>query len=446
MSSRGSVYQRCGCRNAGTGTQLGPACPLLTDPEHGSWYFALDLPRSSDGCGRHRVRRGGYYSRDAAQAALTELRRPDARADASSSISTGAWLRAWLASSISVAPLTEKGYRIHVRLYLERWLGHIPLKELRRVHVQEMLNQLARRGAGGQPLSPNTLNRIRATLRSALNAAMRDGLIDDNPACNLHLPIYHRRRAVIWTEQEINRWRRTGIRPKVAVWTATQTARFLKSAEDHRLYAAFHLIALRGLRRAEAAGLRWCDIDFDNRLLQITHTTQRVSGHLMLCPAKSKASHRMVALDRSTVKALRRHQARQRAEAAALGVEPSGFVFTNRRGQPLNPDHLYREFIKATADAGLPPIRLHDLRHGAASLALQAGADLKVVQDKLGHASIVLTADTYVSVEPDLAMDEAESTAQLVLDAHRDNPRARPRRRTAPRRITLRSRQTENIR
>jgi integrase len=405
------VYRRCDCRNAGNGLQLGPACSLLTDPGHGSWYFAVDLPKAPDGCGRHRVRRGGYESQEAAQAALNELRMPDARADASESISTGAWLRSWLASRISVAPQTEYGYRLHVKLYLEPLLGHLPLTELRRVHVQEMLNQLARRGAAGQPLSPNTIARIRATLRSAMNAAIRDGLLDDNPACHLHLPTYYRRRAVIWTEQQINRWHTTGIRPKVAVWTATQTAQFLASTREHRLYAAFHLIALRGLRRAEAAGLRWCDIDFDNRLLQITHTTQRVAGALMLCPPKTKKSHRMVALDRTTVKELRQHRARQLAEAAALGVEPSGFVFTNRRGQPLNPDHLYREFIKASQAAGLPPVRLHDLRQGAASLALQAGADLKVIQDKLGHASIVLTADTYVSVEPDLAMHEAESTA-----------------------------------
>jgi integrase len=139
----------------------------------------------------------------------------------------------------------------------------------------------------------------------------------------------------------------------------------------------------------------------------------------------------MVALDHSTVRELRRHRERQVVEAATRGAEPSGFVFTNRRGQPLNPDHLYREFIRASAAAGLPPIRLHDLRHGAASLALQAGADLKVIQDKLGHSSIVLTADTYVSVEPALARREAESTARLVLDAARRLP-ARTGRRSRP--------------
>jgi integrase len=171
-----------------------------------------------------------------------------------------------------------------------------------------MLNQLARHGAAGQPLSPNTIARIRATLRSAMNAAIRDGLLDDSPACHLHLPTYYRRRAVIWTEHQINRWHTTGIRPKVAVWTATQTAQFLTSTREHRLHAAFHLIALRGLRCAEAARLRWCDIDFDNRLLQITHTTQRVAGVLILCPPKTKRSHRTVALDRTTVKELRQHR------------------------------------------------------------------------------------------------------------------------------------------
>jgi integrase len=171
--------------------------------------------------------------------------------------------------------------------------------------------------------------------------------------------------------------------------------------------------------------LRWCDIDLDHRILMITQTTQRIDGHLMQCPPKSASSRRMVVLDHTTVKELRRHQARQHSEATQRGIDPSGYVFTNRRGQPLNPDHLYREFVKAAAAAGLPPIRLHDLRHGAASLALQAGADLKVIQDKLGHSSIVLTADTYVSVEPDLARQEAEATARLIIDAARYVPGTR---------------------
>jgi integrase len=431
MNSRGSVYRRCGCRDTTTGAQLGAACPRLADPGHGSWYFAIEIPVYPDGCECHRVRRGGYATEEAAAAALAELRRPSLRSGEAATMSTGAWLRTWLDSRTSLAPISREGYEIHIRLYLDPILGRIPLTELRRAHIQEMFEHLAKRGAGGIPLSANTLTRIRATLRAALNVAIREGLLDRNPACGLALPTPRRKRAVIWTEEQVAQWQITGQRPKVAVWTATQTARFLHASRDHRLYAAFHLIALRGLRRAEAAGLRWCDIDLDARILLINHTIQRVGGHLTLCPPKSETSRRMVTLDRTSVKELRRHRERQLIEAEKLGIDPSGFVFTNRRGQPLNPDHLYREFIKAAATAGCPPIRLHDLRHGAGSLALQAGNDLKVIQEKLGHSSIVLTADTYVSVEPELARHEAESTARLVLDAARSGPRSLRHRRRA---------------
>jgi hypothetical protein len=97
----------------------------------------------------------------------------------------------------------------------------------------------------------------------------------------------------------------------------------------------------------------------------------------------------------------------QRAELAARGTDDGGYVFTNVGGRPISPDRLSINFGKLITATGLPPVRLHDLRHGAASLALQAGADLKVVQDQLGHSSIVLTADTYVTVLPEVARKNA---------------------------------------
>jgi hypothetical protein len=92
-------------------------------------------------------------------------------------------------------------------------------------------------------------------------------------------------------------------------------------------------------------------------------------------------------------------------------------VITSLNGDPLAPDRLSRYFQQLSAAAGLPPIRLHDLRHGAATLALAAGADLKVVQDMLGHSSIVLTADTYTSVLPEVGRRAAEDTAALIIAA-----------------------------
>jgi integrase len=260
---------------------------------------------------------------------------------------------------------------------------------------------------------------VRATLRAALNAAIRAGLITANAASRAELPSPRRPHPMVWTAGQVAEWERTGIRPPVAVWTPAQTARFLNAIRDHRLYAAYHLIALRGLRRGEAAGLRWRDVDLDGATAIITCQLQQYDGHLVLCPPKTARSERAVALDRTTVAVLRAHWTAQDAERAALGdgYHDSGYVFTCLNGDPMAPDRLSRTFRRLSDEARLPPVRLHDLRHGAATLALAAGADLKVVQDMLGHSSIVLTADTYTSVLPEVARKAAEDTAALIIAA-----------------------------
>jgi integrase len=245
---------------------------------------------------------------------------------------------------------------------------------------------------------------------------------------------------VVWTADQITEWERTGTRPPVAIWTADQTARFLHAIAGHRLNGVYHLIALRGQRHGEAAGLRWCDLDLEYGVAVISGQTQRIGGMPVACPPKTEAGRRSIALDRTTVAALRRHRVRQLAELAALGVDGGGYVFTNQSGRPISPDTLTRTFNALVAGSGLPPIRLHDLRHGAGSLALQAGADLKVIQDQLGHSSIVFTADTYVTVVPQVAHDTVEAVAQLILRAGRCAPgQHRPRRRSAPVRAVVRS-------
>jgi len=241
---------------------------------------------------------------------------------------------------------------------------------------------------------------------------------------------------VVWTPYRVGQWRRSGERPPVAVWTERQTAQFLDSIRWHRLYAAYHLIALRGLRRGEAAGLRWCDVDLDGKTAVISQQLQQYDGRLALCAPKTPHSTRVIALDRTTVAALAEHRDRQRAEAAAYGpgYRDSGYVFTCLNGDPMAPDRLTRIFKKLVGLVGLPPVRLHDLRHGAASLALSAGVELKVVQEMLGHSSIVLTADTYTSVLPDAAHSAAEKVADLIIKAGCLVPGTRRRRRRQARR------------
>jgi len=195
---------------------------------------------------------------------------------------------------------------------------------------------------------------LKATLRAALNAAIRAGYLTDNPACRTELPSGRRPRPVVWTAARVREWERTGIQPPVAVWLPEQTARFLNSIQNDRLYAAYHLIALLGLRRGEAAGLRWCDVDLDSATAMICQQLQQYSGYLSVCPPKTAGSERAVALDRTTVTVLRRHRAAQETERTALGdgYHDSGYVFTGIKGDPMAPDRLSRHFRQMSADAG----------------------------------------------------------------------------------------------
>jgi len=235
-------------------------------------------------------------------------------------LTVGDWLAHWLASRTSPATSTMRSYTAHVRLYLAPYLGPVLLAELSAEHVQAMFTAITRQHqATGSPVSAATVNRIRATLRAALNAAIRRGLIGENPASRAELPRARRPRAVVWTPARVEHWQRTAERPAVAVWTATQTAQFLHAIAGHRLYAAYHLIALRGLRRGEAAGLRWCDVDLGGKTAVISQQLQQYDGHLAVCPPKTPRSVRTIALDHTTVAALRAHHDRQRAEAASFG-------------------------------------------------------------------------------------------------------------------------------
>jgi integrase len=436
MIGQGSVYKRCGCVDAVTRRQLGRRCPRLAGSRHGSWYIELQLPAGPDGR-RCRIRRGGYPSRAAAKSVLIRLRGPGHGDLGARVLTVGDWLAHWLASRTSPATSTMRGYAAHVRLYLAPYLGPVLLAELSAGHVQAMFTAITRQHQElGSLVSAATLNRIRATLRAALNTAMRRGLIGENPASRAELPRARRPRAVVWTPERVEHWQRTGEHPAVAVWTAAQTAQLLRSIQDHRMYACYHLIALRGLRRGEAAGLRWRDVDLDGKTAMICQQLQQYDGHLTVCPPKTPHSIRTIALDHTTAAALRAHHDRQRAEAASFGpgYRASGYVFTNLNGDPMAPDRLTRTFTALAAQAGLPPVRLHDLRHGAATLALAAGVDLRTVQDQLGHSSIVLTADTYISVLPEVARTAAEKVAALILRAgclvpgtrrHRRRPRRR---------------------
>lgn len=412
---RGSIVKRCGCTEVvdGRRRQLGARCPKLRrrdgswNPKHGTWGFSVSLPGPD---GRPKmVRRYGFATAAEAQAALDELKERARRGVTATDITVADWLQQWLTRKRDITASTHRSYATHVRNHIAPVIGRIQLADLRVTHVSEMLAEV--------PGSDATRQRVRATLRSALADAVREGLVPSNPAALVKIPSGRRPRALVWTEERVRQWRETGERPSpVMVWTPAQLGQFLDHAQDDRLYALWHLIAHRGLRRGEACGLEWGDIDFEARTLTVRRQLVQVGWEVVEAPPKSDAGNRTIALDTGSVEALRAHRRRQLEERMLLGEAwtDSGKVFTREDGVPLHPASVSDRFRRLVDEAGLPPVRLHDLRHGAASLMLAAGVPMKVVQETLGHSSSALTADTYTSVYPEVAAEAAEAAAALV--------------------------------
>jgi integrase len=386
----------------------------LSEPGHGSWWFVVEGLRTPAGS-RSRARRGGYASEKAAKTARDQV----AATARGIGLTTGHWLEYWI-TNCKLRPRTRRSYRQHVLTYLIPQLGDLPLVTLGVSDVQKAFTAIAA-GSGSRYgcLAPSTVTRVRATLSSALTDAVGHGLLAHNPARGraIDLPEAVKPRPYVWTEERVARWRATGWRPgPVCVWTREQTIEFLNAITGHKRYLYYHLVAVTGLRRGEAATLREVDVDLrHNELFVITRPDpedqEDDDGKL-----KSPHSTRTIALDHVTAGLVRRHLTAQ----AGLPAGPDGerYLFTTPTGMPCRRDRFTREFEDLLVErTNLPPIRLHDLRHGAASLSLAAGNDLKSVQDMLGHASMSFTADYYVSLYPGTRHQAAEKISASLFAA-----------------------------
>jgi integrase len=264
---------------------------------------------------------------------------------------------------------------------------------------------------GRRVTGPATCHRIWAMLRVALNDVVADGLIPTNPVTAVRLRPARPARPLVWTDPRVDRWRVTGEVPgPVMVWTPAQVGAFLDHAAVHEpdLYPLFHLIAYRGLRRGEAIGMRDADTQLDSAELGIAQQITACGRRVQRKPPKSDAGNRTVALDAGTVAVLRAYRVRRPS------MRDDDLFFVCPDGQAWHPESVSRRFRRLVADVALPPVRLHDLRHGAATLALAAGVDLKAIQATLGHSTLSLTANTYTSVLPQLGRAAAEAVAGVV--------------------------------
>jgi integrase len=372
-----------------------------------SWTAQVFLGRDAV-TGRKRYRQwGGFPTRRAAEQALTrqlELLRVGDYADAGTT-TLGDFLDRWLESvGTRVRPTTAASYRDMLEGHVVPRIGNVRLDQLRPMNLSSLYTDLLasgrRSGTGG--LSARTVQYIHRIVSNALSDAVRWNLLAWNPASRVDAPRVEMK--------------------EMRTWTAVDVRRFLAGVADDRLFALWHLLCTTGMRRGEALGLGWRDIDFAGGNVAVRRQLVEVNYELRYSEPKTARGRRSVALDPYTIGALREHRDRQRKERTDLGaLAPAEFVFTKLDGTPLQPQNVSQAFGNIIRRDGLPTIRLHDLRHTAASLMLAAGVHPKIVSERLGHAGIQITLDRYSHVTAGLQAEAANVLARAVFEPRPDD-------------------------
>jgi len=385
------------------------------------YRYELDIGGGRDS--RQRVVRRGFTTKAEAQDALNLILAEQTQGTfvAATNETVGGYMDRWLEQvEPTLAESTFDGYKRKIRCHVVPRLGSIKLQDLDALTLNafyaDLLDEGRKDGKGG--LAPKHVNNIATIIGKALNDAVRWGLLQRNPAPLADPP----------KGKSLNA-------PGHNTWSADQVGGFLKecAAMNDRYLALWRLLATTGMRRGEALGLRWSDLDLGAGTASIAQTLLCVDHKRLFSTTKTVSGARLIDLDGGTIELLQRHKRRQAAEllAAGIGKQDHDLVFTQRDGSWTHPDRISREFFRRIdrferiLDRGpvnsresarvtavdIPKIRLHDLRHTWATLAMRSGVPPKVVQERLGHAKISITLDIYSHVLPGMQREAADLIA-----------------------------------
>lgn len=290
---------------------------------------------------------------------------------------------------------TFEDYSDLMRRYVSESIGSIKLTDLRALHIQKLYGQMQEKG-----LSARIVRYTHSVLRSALQHALKVNMLPRNEAQFVQLPKQIRKEMDVLSQDEI--------------------ISFLGALEGERLAAMFSFALATGCRPEEYLSLQWKDVDFEKgtAIIRRALITHRKGGGWHFSEPKTKQSRRTIPMPVSTVKELRQHRIHQLESKLKRGAAWSDFdlVFASEIGTPLNPPNVTRAFKRVLKNAGIrTSIRLYDLRHTTATLLLQAGVNPKIVSERLGHSSVVLTLDIYSHVLPNMQEDATRQLEGMIF-------------------------------
>lgn len=288
-------------------------------------------------------------------------------------------LHRWLPQKrLQVKARTAELYAEQAARYVIPRLGMVRLDRLTPLKIQAMMGDVAKN------VGTNAANKARTMLCVALGQAVRWQLLGRNPV------------------EATERLKETPKQP--VVWEPSDAVRFLETAKGHRLYALFYLAAATGLRRGELLGLRWQDVS--HSVAHVRQALTLLGGRPIISTPKTERGMRQVTLSSDALAELEQHRVRQGLEREHLAAldhpwPDHGLVFTSEVGTPIHPRNLERTWYELQRRAGVPKIRLHDLRHLNVSIRRRLGQDVKLIADQIGHSNPTFTVKTYTHLFAD---------------------------------------------
>jgi integrase len=365
------------------------------------WYVVVDVVPRPDG-GRRQKWHGGFGTRREAEVVRARLVNDlhNHRYVIPARLTLAEWVHdSWLRMmQMQVKPTTFRGYRQVMESHVLPAIGDRPIQKLRPRELEELYADLIRGGRFGRPLSPSTVCNLHRVVHKALSDAVDAGLANDNAAARAKAPQPSRL-----------------LSHRIATWQPPELAAFLKAVHADRLAAIWRLAAMTGMRRGEILGLRWRDVDLPRARLAVRRTLIEVDYRILESTPKGRTA-RTIDLDGRTVELLSAHADAQRHERELWGdaYELSDLVVARENGSPIHPHALSYRFRTLVRKAGLPMIRLQDLRHTHATLALQAGVPVPVVSERLGHHNPAFTLSQYAHAIPGMQAAAAAAVAELI--------------------------------
>ncbi|MCY8144339.1 tyrosine-type recombinase/integrase [Bacillus haynesii] len=370
-----------------------------------TWSFTLDLGRDpSTGKRKQITRRGFETKKEAEQVAATithEIEKETFIREKDILFKDFITDFLELVAKSSVKPSTFSGYTKVVNKRLIKSFGHMKLKSLTPHLITKYYNDLLSEG-----LTPEYIQYIHSILKSSSKVAVEWKYIKNNFMDHVKAPRRTKKNVETWSIEECNTFLNR-----------------MRQQKEH-IFMLYYLALYTGMRRGEILGLKWQDIDFEDKRIYVRNSLYYVSGQgLVLQSTKTKSGNRNIAITKEDIRELKAYKIKKQEQLLQVGMNLTGnhFVISAFGGEPVNPNTIHKQFLYDIKLAGVKRIRFHDLRHTHATIMLEIGENSKVVSERLGHANTSITLDKYSHVTQNLQKSSAENYSKALRTDQLDN-------------------------